>query len=224
MKKSRFTDEQMVAILREADRSSVAEAAKKNKVSEQTIYTWRKHFDGLSTQRRQAAQGAGGRECQAEEPAGRARPGDRCPEGDQSKKMVSPQARREQVALVCQRGLSKRRACGLLGIARSGLSYELRMPGQGRPGNRAQCAAVVALSTLRLSAHPHLPGSAKAMGWELERAERLWRHAKLQLPRKRPRRRIATARPRPLPAGVPTTSGPTTSCSTPAPTASRSSA
>ena len=47
MKKSRFTEEQMIAILREADKAPVPEVAKKHKVSAQAIYPWRRRFGGL---------------------------------------------------------------------------------------------------------------------------------------------------------------------------------
>jgi putative transposase len=110
--------------------------------------------------------------------------------------MVSPQATREQMTMLCDGGVSKRRACGLLGIARSTLSYELRQPRK----DRSVVDAMKRLSSQyprygyrRIRIFLAREGIAMSPG----RAQRLWRQAALQLPRKRPKRRIANARPRP---------------------------
>ncbi len=49
MKKSRLKEEQIVRILREADRDPVGEVAKRHGISEQSIYAWRKRFSGMDT-------------------------------------------------------------------------------------------------------------------------------------------------------------------------------
>ena len=47
MKRSRYSDEQIVKILREADKDTVPEVAKRHGVSEASIYAWRKRFGEL---------------------------------------------------------------------------------------------------------------------------------------------------------------------------------
>jgi putative transposase len=47
MKKGRFTDEQIVAIVRESRAHGVPATAKKHQVSEQTLYTWRRRFGDM---------------------------------------------------------------------------------------------------------------------------------------------------------------------------------
>jgi len=111
--------------------------------------------------------------------------------------MVSPQARRDQCAYACGRGIPKRRACGLIGLARSILSYALRLPAKDAP---------VIATMKRLSAQYPRHGyrririflGREGLNMSASRAERLWRQAGLQLPRKRPRRRVASVCPRPL--------------------------
>jgi putative transposase len=49
MRQSRFKDEQIVGIVREADKEPVATVAKRHGISEQTIYTWRRRFGMLQT-------------------------------------------------------------------------------------------------------------------------------------------------------------------------------
>lgn len=44
MKKKRYSDEQIVRILRETDKDTVAEVAKRHGVSEASIYAWHKRF------------------------------------------------------------------------------------------------------------------------------------------------------------------------------------
>lgn len=112
--------------------------------------------------------------------------------------MVSARVRREQVAYVQTRGRSRRRACALLSIARSTVGYRSRLVAKDAP-------VVAAMRTLA-SQYPRA-GYRTVMIFlarqqyvlSADRAYRLWRQAGLQVPRRRPRRRAATSRPRPLP-------------------------
>jgi putative transposase len=111
--------------------------------------------------------------------------------------MVSPLARRDQVAYACGRGLSQRRACGLIGMSRTTLHYELRLPVKDAP-------VIEAMKSLSAQypryGYRRIRIFLRRQGLELScsRTHRIWRQAGLLLPKRRPRRRIASGRPRPF--------------------------
>jgi len=47
VKRNRFTDEQIVTALRDAEATTVVAAARKHGVAEQSIYRWRQRFAGM---------------------------------------------------------------------------------------------------------------------------------------------------------------------------------
>ena len=70
MKKSRFTEEQIIAIPHEQEAGvATAEVCRKHAVSSATFYTWKAKFGGLDG--RAPPEGAGRRECPAKADAGR---------------------------------------------------------------------------------------------------------------------------------------------------------
>ena len=110
--------------------------------------------------------------------------------------MVSVPARRSAVAYATGKGLSQRRACTLLGVGRSALHYRSRKAGKD--------AAVLARMTALAGQYPRYGYRRIAIflgcdghKMSFSRAHRLWWQARLQVPRKRPRKRVAAGRPRP---------------------------
>jgi putative transposase len=113
--------------------------------------------------------------------------------------MVSAQVRRRQVAFVCERGVSQRRACALMSVARSTLGYESRLVQRDAPAVAAMrelSAQYPRYGYRRIQVFLARRGHAMSA----DRTHRIWRQYGFQVPKKRPRRRIAASRPRPVPA------------------------
>jgi len=113
--------------------------------------------------------------------------------------MVGACVRRKQVAYVRKRGISLRRACALLQVSRSTMGYESSLAKRDAP--------VIELMRELAAQYPRfgyrrIQVFLARRGFEMsaDRAYRLWKKAGLQVPRRRPRRRVATGRPRPLSA------------------------
>ena len=107
--------------------------------------------------------------------------------------MVSVPARRAGVAYATGKGLSQRRACMLLGVGRSALHYCSTKLAKGCAGAGADGGVGGTISAPWLYRRIAIFLAATVRRMSFGRVHRLWRQARLQVPRKRrPRKRIAT--------------------------------
>ena len=179
--------------VREADATSIAEAAKTHGISDRTVYAWRKKFRGMDVDdvnrlKALEMENAHLKKLVAEQALSI----------EVNAKMVSARARRKQVAFATARGLSQRRACTLFRVSRSALRYQHRLDERDAP--------LIKRMAELAKEHPRygyrriralLGREGKTMS--RRRAFRLWQKAGLKVPRKR-RRRVPRGTERPVPA------------------------
>jgi putative transposase len=130
MKPSRFTEEQIIGILRDQEAGGpTADVCRKHGISSATFYKWKAKYGGLEVSDAKRLKALEDENAQAEEAVGRGDARQCDAEGCGVKKMVTPAVRREAVVhLRTAYEVSERRACSALGADRTSMRYRSRRP------------------------------------------------------------------------------------------------
>ncbi|WP_394358011.1 IS3 family transposase [Methylococcus mesophilus] len=188
--KKRFTEEQIIGILKEAEAGlKVAELCRKHGLSEATYYNWKAKYGGLTVSDAQRLKALETENARLKRLLAEAMLDNAALKEVVGRKLVSPQAKRVAVShLMTKHQMGVTRACGLIGISRSLYRYEAKRPVDQELKERlCELAA-----QKRRYGYRRLHVLLCREGWEINRKRtyRVYHEAGLMV-RKRKRKRIA---------------------------------
>ena len=202
MKKSRFSEEQIIGVLKEQQAGMpVAEICRRHGISDATFYTWRSRYGGMevSDARRLKALEEENRKlkkllAEAMLDVCDAARGTR-------KKLLTPSARRTAVTwAIEEKGYSQRRACGLIGMEPKTYRYASSRPED--TGVRARLRALAAERRRFGYRRLHILLRREGVTLNHKKLFRLYREEKLTVRRRGGRKRaLGTRAPMTLPQG-----------------------
>ncbi|MGC1563749.1 MAG: IS3 family transposase [Bradyrhizobium sp.] len=128
MKRTRFTEEQIIAVLKEHELGAkTADLCRKHGISEATFYNWKSKFGGMDVSEAKRLKALEGENAKLKRLLADAMLDNAALKDLPVKKMVTPTVKREAVAhLKGAHEMSERRACRLLGCERMTVRYRSR--------------------------------------------------------------------------------------------------
>ncbi|WP_371328231.1 IS3 family transposase [Novosphingobium sp. NDB2Meth1] len=133
MKRSRFSEEQIIAILKEQESGmATAEVCRRHGISSATFYKWKSKFGGLEVSEARRLRSLEEENARLKKLLAEAMLDNAVLKDLASKGMVTPGAKREAGAHACEHhGPSERRACALVGVSRRVVRYRSSRPVDG---------------------------------------------------------------------------------------------
>ncbi|MGE4374014.1 MAG: IS3 family transposase [Xanthobacter sp.] len=193
MKRSKFTGEQIIAILREQEAGAkTAEVCRRHGISGATFYAWKAKFGGMEPSEAKRLKALEDENAKLKRLLAETML-DNTTLKDLLSKMVTPAARREAVAHLEQSyEMSERRACSLIGADRSSVRYRHRRPDDRELREVLRRAA----ETHRRFGYRRLHVILRRDGHVLNRnrTQRLYREEGLSVRRRRSRKRAIGTR------------------------------
>jgi len=198
MKAKRFSEEQIIAVLKEAEAGAkTKELCRRHGISDATFYNWKAKYAGMTVSEVRRLKELESENSKLKRLLADAELDKAALKELLGRKMVSPQAKREAVTvLMTERDFGVTRACGLLQISRALYRYQSR---------RAPCAAlrerIAEIAALkRRYGYRRIHVLLRREGWRVNRklTYRLYREAGLAV-RRRKRKRVGPFERKPLP-------------------------